>query len=177
MGTPVKYGILGGFGVIALYMLAYLISSASIASIYTMFCYLPLMFCMIYGAIEYRTEIGGYENFGKAFLIVFLIGAIGAVMQSVFSVILFKYIDPSLPELVKQVALENTLDILEKVNAPQATIDESMAKARANDYNPSLLSFAYGIGISLVINTVLSLLIAAFVRRDSNAADPQNLYK
>ena len=177
MGTPIKFGILGALSLIALQMIMYLVSPVSLTSFFAFVIYLPLLYLMIYGGITYRKEIGGFKNFGEAFLAVFIIGLIASVLHNIFSVILFKYIDPSLSDMIKQAAIENTQTMMEKFNTPDDQIELALNEVRKQDYSPSLKSFGIGILSALVFNTILSLLIASFVRRDSSAADPQNLYK
>jgi hypothetical protein len=177
MGTSIKFGLLGALAIIALQMICYLISPSTLASWTAMLFYLPLLFLMIYGGITYRREIGGYQSFGQAFLAVFIIGAVGSVIHNIFSLILFKYIDPSLTDMIKQAAIENTQAMMEKFNTPDAQVEEALQRVRNQDYAPSLRSFGIGIISAMVFNTILTLIIAAFVRRDSSAAGPQNLYK
>ncbi len=177
MGTAIKFGLLGALSVIGLQMIFYIVSPSSLATWTAMLFYLPLLFLMIYGGITYRKEIGGYNSFGQALLTVFIIGAVGSVLHNIFSVILFKYIDPSLPDMIKQAAIENTQTMMEKFNTPEDQIQLALERVRQQDYTPTLKSFGIGILSAMVFNTILSLLIAAFVRRDSSAPDPQNLYK
>lgn len=167
--TPIKYGLLGGLLMIAGYVLIYLIDSAMLASFVTLLLYAFLLFCMVFGGITYRKEIGGYKSFGQAFIAVFTIAFIGSVMIDTFGFLMFKVIDPGLVDVVKEAALEKAEVMMEKFNVPDDQIEKQLSVIKATDYTPNLKSQAIRFASSTAVGLVLSLLIAVFVRRNDRS--------
>ncbi len=166
--TPVKYGIIGGLLMIAGYVIIYLIDGALLASFATLALYIFLLFCMIYGGITYRKEIGGFNSFGQAFLAVFTIAFIGSFLIDAFGFVMFKFIDPGLVDVVKEAALEKAEAMMEKFNTPEDVMEAQLKQIKATDYTPSLKSQSIRLLSSTVVGAVLSLLIAVFVRRNDS---------
>lgn len=161
----IRYGFIAGAIMIAIVLLLYIISAPLLGTFWPMIVYVPVLFLMIWGGITYRKEIGGYKNFGQAFLAVFIISIIATILFDTFGYLLYKVIDPDLPEVIKQKVLENTSTMMEKFGAPDDKIDEALKSIKDQDYTPTLKSQAIRYGSSVVIGVILSALIALFVSR------------
>jgi hypothetical protein len=166
--TPVKYGVIAGIIMIALLLLLYIVAVSKLASFFTLFLYLPLLFLMIWGGITYRKEVGGYKSFKQAFIAVFVISVIASFMFDTFGYVLYKVIDPDLPEMVKKQAIDNTALMMEKFGTPDDQMTEQLKKMEEQDYTPTLKTQSIRYASSLVIGIILSALIALFVRRDEH---------
>jgi len=167
--TPIKYGIIAGLLMIAGYVLLYVIDGALLASFYTLLLYIILIFCMVYGGITYRKEIGGFNSFGQAFLAVFITAFLGSFLIDSFGFIMFKFIDPALVDVVKEVAYEKAEAMMEKFNTPEDQMEKQLKLIKATDYTPSIKSQATRLLSSTTVGAILSLLIAVFVRRNDRA--------
>ncbi len=161
----IRYGFIAGAIMIAIVLLLYIISAPLLGTFWPMIVYVPVLFLMIWGGITYRKEIGGYKNFGQAFLAVFIISIIATILFDTFGYLLYKVIDPDLPEVIKQKVLENTSTMMEKFGAPDDKIDEALKSIKDQDYTPTLKSQAIRYVSSVVIGVILSALIALFVSR------------
>lgn len=164
--TPIKYGIIAGIIMIALMLLLYMVAVSKLASFFTLFLYLPLIFLMIWGGITYRKEMGGFQSFQQAFIAILIISVIATFMFDTFGYLLYKVIDPDLPELIKKQAIENALLMMEKFGTPDDKMNEQLQTMEEQDYSPTAATQAIRYATSLVIGTIFSALIALFVRRD-----------
>ena len=169
--TPIKYGFIAGAIMIAIILLLYIISAPLLGTFWPMVVYIPLLFLMIWVGITYRKEIGGYKNFGQAFLAVFIISIIATMLFDTFGYLLYKVIDPDLPEVIKQKILENTSTMMEKFGAPDDKIEEALKNIKDQDYTPTLKSQGIRYLSSVVIGAILSALIALFVSRPEKKSE------
>lgn len=163
--TSIKYGLVGGMIMIAIYLLLYIVAVDKLASLITMIVYLPLTFLMIWGGITYRKEIGSYKNFGHAFITVFIISVIATMLFDSFGYILFSVIDPELPALLKKKSIESAMLMMERFGTPDDKVKETLAQMEEQDFAPSLKSQAIRYATSLGVGAFFSALIALFVRR------------
>jgi hypothetical protein len=166
----IRYGLLAGMIMISLMILLYMLSPGSLASMWSIVFYMPLIFLMIFGGITYRKEMGGEIDLKQAFVAVMLISVIATVMFDTFGYLLYSVIDPGLVEIIKEQAMENTREMMENFNAPEDQIDEQLAQLEEQDMNPTLKSQAIRYVSSLVIGAIMSLLIALFIRRKNQDA-------
>src|SRR5688572_26912000 len=63
---------------------------------------------VIYAGIQFRKESGGYLSYGKAFQHGYITLIVGGFISTLFSIILFHVIDPSIPETLTQASIEKT---------------------------------------------------------------------
>lgn len=171
--TPIKYGLMAGIIMIAFLLLLYIISAEKLASFLPMLAYLPLVFLMIWGGITYRKELGNYKNFGQAFVAVLIISFIATFLFDTFGYLLYKVIDPDLPELIKKKAIENATAMMEKFGTPDDKLDEAIQRMQDQDYMPTFKSQMIRYGTSLLIGSIFSALIALFVNRPDPTIPPK----
>ena len=82
--STLKWAVIGGLAIIILDTLLMMAGLTLKGGGWNYVVYLPLIFCMIYGGITIRRENEGHFTFGKAFLVVFLIGLFGSFLLNVF---------------------------------------------------------------------------------------------
>lgn len=171
--TPIRYGLLAGTIMVAFLLILYIISAERLASFLPMLAYLPLIFLMIWGGITYRKELGNYKNFGHAFIAVLIISLIATFLFDTFGYLLYKVIDPDLPELVKKKAIENASAMMEKFGTPDDKVEEAIKRMQEQDYTPTLKSQLIRYGTSLLVGSLFSALIALFVNRPDPTIPPK----
>ncbi|MFN8298319.1 MAG: DUF4199 domain-containing protein [Chitinophagales bacterium] len=163
--TLIKYGLIAGFSMIGLLMAIYLISVQTLFGFWTLLIYVVLIFCMIWGSITYRKEIGGFRNFGQAFVSVFIISITATLIFDTYSYLLYAVIDKDLPILQKQIALKKTDEYMERFGAPDDQREKTLKEMEAQDPTPTIKSQAFRMAFSLGIGAIFSLVIGGFVRR------------
>ena len=77
---------------------------------------------VIYLGINYRNINNGFISFGNAFKFSFLILIISYLVGIIFQILLYNIIDPSLPEVIKQL----TVEMMESFGTPDEAIDAAI---------------------------------------------------
>ena len=81
---------------------------------------------VIYLGFNFRSICGGFLSFGKAFKFSFLVMFISYLVGVVFQILLYNIIDPSLPEVMKQLTVEMTVEMMESFGTPDEAIDAAI---------------------------------------------------
>lgn len=113
---------------------------------------------------DYRTRNGGYMSYGEGLSVGTLTAAISGLLSSLFSVFYTTFIDTG----IMARAADTMRDQLEERGIPDDQIDQQMELMQMFQ-SPGIL-FVVGVIGSALIGLILSLIIAAFMRR--NKANP-----
>lgn len=127
---------------------------------------------VIYGGISYRKEIGGYMDFGPAFMHGFVTLAIAGIVGTIINLLLYTVIDPNLPEAMTEATVEQAISMAEGFGAPPEALEQAEANAReqaAGQFGVTGLIKQYFIG--LIIYAVLALITGLIVRRKEKVSD------
>ena len=123
----IKGGMLLGGVSVLLTMTVYLINVELMVEWW--FGILNLLISMglvIYLGFNFRSICGGFLSFGKAFKFSFLVMFISYLAGVVFQILLYNIIDPSLPEVMKQLTVEMTVEMMESFGTPDEAIDAAI---------------------------------------------------
>lgn len=159
---------MGGLLMVVGYLIFYFIDATLLASFLLLFLYAFPLYFMVYGSITYRKENKGYKSYGEAFVVVFIIAITAALIIDWFGFLLYKVIDPSLVEIIKEATIEKSAALYEKMNLPEDQIEKQMRVLKYTDFSPTLKTQGIRMISSTVVSLVLSALIALFVRRNEN---------
>lgn len=122
---------------------------------------------VIYAGINYRNEVGGFLPYGKAWQHSIVAFAVSGLMYSIFSILLYFVIDPSLPEQLIEAGMDNQREMMEGFGTPEDQIDSELEKARERTENQFKIGgIALGYGISLLFYAFLSTITALFTRKN-----------
>jgi len=120
-------------------------------------------------AIDIRKKIGGFWSFGEAFKSLFIMSAIIITINTAYSFILFKFIDPDLPEKVNTVMIDKITTTLSNAGLDQAKIDESTKSFTNGEFKaklePNLKNEAIALGGGLVFYVIVDLIVAASIKK------------
>lgn len=110
----------------------------------------------------------GYLSYAQAFLVMIIVGVVSIAIVILYTGILFNLIDTDLAASLKEVAIERTIETMEKWNVGDAIIAESVTKMDEtfeDNYKPVglMMSFLYQ---SLFMG-VLTALFALIPKRTS----------
>ena len=111
--------------------------------------------------------MGGYLEYGKAFLHGFITCAVGGILGIIFGIVLYNIIDPDLPQKLTDVTVENTERMLENFGTPSDQIDGQLDKMR--DEMPANYSVVGQLKTylwALLVYAIISAITALIVRKN-----------
>jgi hypothetical protein len=122
---------------------------------------------VIYAGITYRKEVGGYLSYGKAFQHGYVLLITGGILTTIFSIVLYNVIDPSLPQTLADISVEKTGEMLAGFGTPQDKIDEQLETMRVEmPARFGVVGLLKQFGWGILINAVISVITALFVRKN-----------
>lgn len=130
---------------------------------------------LIYIGIGYRNSIGGILSYGGAFKFSFFVMTVSYVIGIGFQILLYTIIDPDLPELITQLTVEKTVEMMESFGTSQEIIDASIEGVEEGIKNSTTAS---GIIKSspwgLIILAIFSLISSFFIKKNETISDRIN---
>ncbi len=160
-----KYGVIAGIIMIVIIMLIYWGGAAKLAGFLPVLAYIPLIFLMIWGGVTARRKLGGFENFRQAFLTVFIISFTANIMFTSFNYVLFKVVDPSIPQIIKQKEIEALSEFLEQKGTHDEESERQLKELKEQDPAPTIQGLLRNYLLWAVIGAIFSALIGLFVNR------------
>ncbi|MFZ0281055.1 MAG: DUF4199 domain-containing protein [Bacteroidales bacterium] len=128
------------------------------------FLLLPVLIVTLYFLVKsYRDNyLHGYSTFGQAVGAGVVIFLYFSIISAIFFYILYAVIDPELPS--KQLAF--TEELMSKRGMPQEALDAAM-KMQEKFMKPGIMA-PFSILGNMFTGTIMSLLVAIFVRKEGN---------
>lgn len=161
----IKYGLIGSLISIFLTVLVYVMANMPIVSGFLqILTIVNLVFIGLYAIREFRKGNDGRVDLKSGFLTSFFSLCVILIISTLFSQLLFNYIDPSYRENQKNAAIEN---IQNNENIPEEKkqqIIERIEKQTKVTHTKELIVF----GVSIALVGLISLIIAASVKKDMN---------
>lgn len=159
-------GLIGGLAMILLTTVLYLAGvDAFIGKAAYLGFLIPLAMAITAPLLEKKAR-GGFLEFRDALKAAFLVFVIAYLLQALFNWALLNYIDQPFRQAVEQATLQKTEKFLQGMGLSQEKIDEAIAQQRGvNQF--ALSKTMLGLAIWYVVLFLISLLIAAIVRKKS----------
>lgn len=162
-----KKGVVLGVIHCIIFLIIYMVMPSKL----TGFSYLFLIMILnigysVYYGNQWRTQLGGFMEFGYAFKHAFMLLLFNGIVGLVFNLI-FVTIEPSYPELMSQGQLDTSVYWAGMLGAPEATLSEMREKFDFDDMakNYSYLGMLKGFGVLLICYALGASLIALFTRK------------
>jgi hypothetical protein len=123
---------------------------------------------VIIGTKKYRDDLlGGYIDFGEAFLIGLLIVVFSSLLTTLYNIIFNVFIDPDYFERTMEAAKEWMSNFMYKRGIPEDKIDQALQQMDSKE-KPSVVSMIIGgIMASAIGGAILSLITAAIFKKES----------
>ncbi len=138
----------------------------------TGFSYLALILVLnigysIYQGRQWRSEVGGFLEYGAAFKYAFMLLLFNGLIYTIFSAI-FLIIDPSFPEVMSQSQLDTSVYWAEKFGAPEETVDQMKEKFDFEDIEKrySYSGMLMGVGIAIIFYAIGAFIFGFFIRKE-----------
>ena len=123
---------------------------------------------VVFFAIRIRTLQGGLMTFREGFKTVFLIGLVGALLNTVFIYVLYNFIDTTLSEQYKQITIDSTREMMEKFGAGGEQLDKALEQLETQDFSFSLGTMLQGLVVSSLLGACYAAIVGASIKKENN---------
>jgi hypothetical protein len=164
----VKWGLyLGGLNV-AYILVLYLIDVSLLISFWNSAISLTLLIVfMVLAMKEQRRNNNEALSYGNVVVIGIAVGIISSLIGVIFNGLLYNYIDPTLPETIRELTLEKTLGMMESMGASEETIEQAMGNMDERQFQQDLRASFTALLISSLFSAFVALIVAAFVKKEA----------
>lgn len=160
----ITYGIALGLFSILVTTIAYSVDIKLFISFWTTFIKVAVFFTiMILLLSKTKKELMGIYSFKQAFTTYFIAALIGLLLATIFEIILFNFIDPSLKDSIKEMSLDFTVNLMEKMGAPQSEINKTILKIQETDQF-SIGELLKGTVMYILFTCIPGLILAAIFK-------------
>jgi hypothetical protein len=154
-------------------LVLYLINIELVLDLWLFVAYAFIVAFKIITANVVRKRQNNFISFRQGIKYTFMITAVGIFMWIAFNTILFKYIDRDLVKISKEKAIERTIRFMEIAKSPEKEIEAAVAKAEAQDYEPSLKFSSMNYAGSCIVGFIYSLIISGIFYLATKHNDPE----
>ena len=162
----VKNGVILGVITILLVVVVYAVDLTFLATLKFVGIILVLGY-VIYAGINYRSEVGGYLGYGKAFTHGFILLAVSGLIGTAFNILLYHVVDPKLPTKLTEAIIRNTEEMMAGFGMPQETIDQTIDGLRIEmPGNFSIGGLLYGYVKAMIWYCIIALITSLIVRKN-----------
>jgi len=166
MNTSIlKYGIGAGVLTIVYMLIFYSIDNALLFSPWVSWSSLAIYIAaMLKATLSARAESEGLYSFRQGLRPSFGVYVVASITYFIFNYFLYNFINPDLPEIQREIMIQQAADIAEKLGRPE--LQDQMTDIKTEDLRVSIQNSALGFMWSLMGGFVLSTIIAFATKRD-----------
>ncbi|MEN8125052.1 MAG: DUF4199 domain-containing protein [Bacteroidota bacterium] len=161
----ITYGLILGFIFALFTTYGYAIDMSFFTSWWLMLLsFLAMVIVGILAITNSKKLLGGFISFKDAFTAFFITAALGLLISTLIGILIFNVIDPGSKEILKELTIEKTVEVMERFNAPEEALDEALAKIEDTD------SFSMGAQfknyfIALAMYAFIGLIVALIFKK------------
>lgn len=109
---------------------------------------------------------GGFMEFGEAFKYGFVAFFISSIISMLFTILLYEVVDPELPKIITDQAMENTEAMLENFGTPSETIDETLEQMESDmEGKFTAMGILSGSWIYILTSAFFALIAGAIIKK------------
>tara|TARA_B100000900_G_scaffold52673_1_gene38998 strand:+ start:10222 stop:10752 length:531 start_codon:yes stop_codon:yes gene_type:complete len=143
----------------------YIIDGKLFTNFSTMLAYMiPSLSVSIYSVLSARKLQNQIISFKEAFTAYFLCIAVGYLISTIGSIIIFKFIDPAAADLIHEEIMISTKEMLENFGTPSEIINEAMNEMEKN-HSFSYSAIFQNYANVLLRNAIFGLLVAVTLKK------------
>lgn len=159
--TALKWGVIIGI-ISILYSTVIMVTGQIGNQLLTYPVYLIIGVGLYLAMNDFKKENQGIMSYGQGLGIGTLMSAVSGLISSFFSMAYMKFIDPTITDQIMKKAVED----MEKKGIPDEQIDQAMEMSKMF-MSPGAM-FVMGLLGSILIGFILSLIIAAILKKDKS---------
>ena len=167
-----KFGLISAAIIVGYTLIAYLVDMSLFTNTWLgALRFVVLIVVLILAVNASKKLMGGYISFGQAFTASFITSLIGSLISTAFTIILFDFIDKEAAAQITELAIEASIEMMEKFGATDTDAIDKMQEELRNNNQYSTANQAKGFFYGLIFYAVLSLVIAAFTKKNQPLMD------
>jgi hypothetical protein len=166
--TGLNYGLIGGLIITVVSLLQYLGGLDTYLSPVGYVTYLVVITMAVLAALRVRRSNEGFLEFGEALKVTFTVFAVALLIQTVFTYILFNYIDVDFKNAVSQEVMNKSEQMMKKFGASDEQIQKTLDAERHSDQFSAGRVFL-GYAITCIVSFIFCLLISLIVKKSKPA--------
>jgi len=167
-----RFGVLAGLACILLTVTLYLISPEMVFSLWFFSGFAIIVFLKIW-SVYFIMRKKRFVEFKEGLQSAFMVSVVSLLLWTGFNTLLMTALDPTLVEVQKKVSIERTEAMMEKFNAPDDKIDETLDAMQEEDFKPTLAKVSLNYAFALFVGFVYAVLTAAIFYYASRKNKPQ----
>jgi hypothetical protein len=159
-----QYGLFSALASLLVFVLMYIGGTEAMGSPVAFATWLVPVVIAVLACRKAKAENDGFLEFKDALKISFGVMVASTLATSVFSYLLYNYIDLPFGERMVQLTMEKTTQFMEKLGSPQDAIDKAM-KEVTFDSLFSLKKVFQGFMFGCIFNFIIALIVAAIMKK------------
>jgi hypothetical protein len=163
-----NYGLIAGLIITVVSLLQYLGGLDMYLSPVGYVTYLIVITMAVLAALKVRRSNEGFLEFGEALKVTFTVFAIALLIQTLFTYILFNYIDVDFKNAVSQEVMNKSEQMMKKFGASDEQIQKALDAERHSDQFSAGRVFL-GYAITCIVSFIFCLLISLIVKKSKPA--------
>lgn len=165
--NAIRSGLIVGVIGIIVSLLLYIVNSTLFGNSWLMLGLGVFNLVLItYFGVKYRNDSGGFLSFKDSYVYAIVTMIVMVVVTTIFSFVLFSVVDPGLPEIIADAAVENAESMMRSFGTPEEVMEEQLEKARQDTVDRFTVGGTIkGAGIRILINLVICLILAAIIKK------------
>lgn len=164
----VRFGIIYALIQIIITVASYMAGADFIASNMIMFSIFMLLFTVgytIYSIIQFRKSSQGYMTLKEGFMVTFFTLAIGGLITTAFTVILYNFVDTEYPQLLAEKSIEKTAEMMERFGASDEDIEKAMEKSEDVAERFTVFGQIRGYLFGLIFYAIYAVILGAIFKK------------
>lgn len=164
----IRFGIIYALIQIIITVASYIMGPEFIASNMIMFGIFMLLFTVgfsIYSIIQFRKGAGGYMTLKDGFMVTFFMLAVGGLITTAFTIILYNFIDTEYPKILAEKSIEKTAEMMESFGASEGDIEKAMENNDDMAERFTVFGQIRGYLFGLIFYAIYSVILGAIFKR------------
>ena len=124
----------------------------------------------VIAATKYKKSIGSFITFKEAFTSFFITVVIGFFISTLFTILLFNYIDVEAKRVISENIIKYTVEMMQKFGTKAADINKMVAEMEKSD-SFGTFSQLKGFAFNVIVYCIIGLISALIIKRER----PQSL--
>ena len=121
----------------------------------------------IISAMKAKGLLGGFISFKESFTSYFITIALGLVISTVVSIIIFNFVDPDAALTLKEKIMDSTVEMMQNFGAPEEAIAEAVEKMEADENIFAIGKVLQSLAFQLIGFSVVGLIVALVVKKNN----------